>query len=116
MTYLALIVAVIAIFGMWVGARVMIFLRNATSVNPNNAIDLLVQEEIELWNEYRQANPDFSPRISHMRFIDKKMSGVDLSNSTIDVTAFHKSDLRGANFRNSKITDTSFIKCKFPGR
>jgi len=78
----------------------------------------ILKQGVEVWNEWREENPNAQIDLGGVALFETKLVGVNLSNANLEGaelfdTDFSKADFRGANLRNADLSDAWFHQANF---
>ncbi|MBV8694379.1 MAG: pentapeptide repeat-containing protein [Chloroflexi bacterium] len=80
---------------------------NSHRVHAANADQLaIVQQGVQVWNQWRQQNPTITPDLSGADLSEAKLSGIDLSNANLSNTDLNNSDLSNANLAGTNLNSS----------
>lgn len=72
----------------------------------------LLNQGVAAWNTWRVANRGVVPNLSGTAFHERRLQGIDLSNSVLDHAHFNDCDLSGANLIAAYLFCASFLRTK----
>lgn len=76
--------------------------------NPDHVV--ILRQGVEVWNRWREQNPEVQPDLSGESQVDADLVRANLSRANLQEMLFYEAELEGADFSQSNLTKSNFTK------
>lgn len=105
---IAIAAIVSSALGVVVGYLVPKLSKQKTKYTPENAVELLMLEKPDVWNEVRFTNRNWKPVIKNLDAKNLSLQSVNFDDATLIGCDFEHTNLEAASFRGSELVNVNF--------